>query len=106
MMIVASFMVAGAQILFKLASARRGPDQIIFFDPLFWLGIGAYFAALVFSLRGFQLGHLSLAAPFLGLAYVWTTLVGVTAYHDPVTWLHLSGLILVLVGAWLLAGDA
>nr|VFJ70036.1 MAG: EamA-like transporter family protein [Candidatus Kentron sp. FW] len=108
MMILASLMVASAQILFKLASTQTSQHIGIhvFLSWQVWMGVVAYFMAFLFSLRGFQLGSISVTAPFFGLAYVWTTLVGYIFFDDHLNAPHILGLGLVIGGAYLLAGES
>jgi multidrug transporter EmrE-like cation transporter len=56
---------------------------------------GVFTVLFVYALRN---GELSILYPLIALSYVWVTITGVVAFHEPMNALKVSGLAVIVAG--------
>jgi len=103
--------MAGGQILFKAAALRYVPDAApvdralsLIFNGYFFAAIVLYFALTLLWVWLLTFTPLSLAYPFVALAFAITPLFGGWLFGEPITLRLLLAIALILSGLVLIAG--
>ena len=75
--------------------------------PLIWLGIAAFVAAVLLWLLVLSTQHLSVAYPLqLSLVLIFSTVVSVFVFSEPLTSIRFGGLVFLFVGILMLRHGA
>jgi drug/metabolite transporter (DMT)-like permease len=99
-----TLLVAISQYLIKLGANHLSHAGLlstvvgIFIIPPLFAGYclyGVFTVLFVYALRN---GELSVLYPLIALSYVWVTITGVVAFHEPMNTLKLSGLAVIVAG--------
>jgi drug/metabolite transporter (DMT)-like permease len=99
-----TLLVAISQYLIKLGANRLSHAGVmstvigIFTIPPLFAGYclyGVFTVLFVYALRN---GELSILYPLIALSYVWVTITGVMAFHEPMNALKISGLAVIVAG--------
>lgn len=96
--IVAAFLSAFGQYLYKLGSARLGLEPIYKNYHIF-IGIGFYTLVMVLFLASFKMGgRLSVTYPIFASTFMWGTIIGIYADKEPWSMGQAFGIFLILLG--------
>ena len=98
--LVASLLGAGGQFLFKLAASRGGSAPLGFLlTPWAAIGTVCYIAVMMLFSFAFQRGGtVSLLYPIYATTFIWAALIAWPIYGQPVRWIHVIGMVLLLAG--------
>lgn len=105
--LLAALTVAGlaiGQILFKLAASGAGPGPTvagITVSGHLIVGLAIYIVATGLWLALLRTAPLSLAYPFLALAYVVVPLLAAWWLDEALRWQTLAGAVVIVFGVWL-----
>jgi drug/metabolite transporter (DMT)-like permease len=97
-------LLAVGQLLFKIAASRQPNPQVVELfgsllkDPVFYLALGIYGFATLTWLYVLSTVKLSLAYPFLALAFLLTPIGARFFLGEPLGTRYFVGLILLLAG--------
>lgn len=98
----AAFLAAVGQVLFKIGATGR--EQLsAFINPWIIAGLAAYALGTVLWIYSLSKGALTLVYPFTVLAFVLVYAFGVLILHEPTTVKANAGVVLVLLGLFLIS---
>lgn len=88
-------------MFFKKASAAKLGLNRHFLTPL---GVGAFFylVSAVLNIGVLKFLPYTVAFPLTSLTYLWTLSIAYFYLKEPLTYRKISGVILILIGGWLL----
>lgn len=99
LMVAAAFSTATGQLFWKLAAGGG------LFDWHLWVGFVFYGMGAVLMTVAFRFGRLSVLHPLMTIGYVIALVYGVTFLDEPISTSLVIGILLILVGVWLIGGD-
>lgn len=117
LIISAVTMSAVGQIALKIAVERAGLKEAIAAGPIsavgaaigsptLWIAVSIYLGSLVLWLWALSEADLSIAYPFVSLAFVLTMLFAAAVLREAITPLKLTGTMLIVFGCVLVARSA
>jgi multidrug transporter EmrE-like cation transporter len=103
--LVASFLGAGGQFLFKLAANRGGTRPFGFLlTPWALAGLASYFAVMMLFSHAFQRGGtVPLLYPVYATTFIWAACLAWSFYGQPIRPIHLLGMVLLIAGIVLMS---
>lgn len=100
LVILCTICTAIAQVFYKLG-AQRLPELLTNWPIL--AGVGLFGIGAIFLIKGLQGGDLSLLYPILATGYIFVTILGITIFNEPFTYLKILGVISIILGITLLS---
>jgi len=101
--IIAAFVSAFGQYLYKIGSAKLGVEPIYKNYHIF-SGILLFTAVMVLFLAAFKMGgRLSVTYPIYASTFLWGTLIGVYFDKEPWSYGQAAGVFFILIGIGLVA---
>lgn len=105
-MIVCTIFTAIGQLLYKSAAMNLTFNFVtLLTNWALYLGGISYFIGLIFMLKSYKYGELSLLYPFLSASYFWVVLFAPLLFPDEFfSWNKILGVIIIIVGMLFLGG--
>jgi uncharacterized membrane protein len=97
LILIASLSTAFGQLLWKLS---EGHINLYLIGGFF-----LYFLGAVLMILAFQFGSLSVLHPLLSMGYVFALFIGISFLGEALSYQHILGTILIIIGAVLLGGS-
>src|SRR5438552_8774275 len=98
--LLASFLGAAGQFLFKLA-ANRGSSRPLGFlgTPWAFAGLACYIAVMLLFTYAFRRGGtVTVLYPIYASTFVWAAVMAWVLYGQPIRAIHVVGMVLLIVG--------
>lgn len=103
LVVLVTFLTAGAQILLKLASAELElTAQGVLLNGYLWAGGILYVISAVLLLLSFRKGELSTLYPILALSYVWVIALSSIIFGEALRWNIITGAAVIIIGVSML----
>ncbi|MCC7146962.1 MAG: hypothetical protein IT443_11005 [Phycisphaeraceae bacterium] len=101
---LAALIGAVGQFLYKSGAERAGSTVGGYLlNGRLWLGVLCYILVMVFFVTAFRIGGaLTVLYPIYASTFIWAALIAWWAYGTPVRPVHVVGMILLVLGMWLL----
>ncbi|MBO1582031.1 DMT family transporter [Bacillus sp. XF8] len=97
LILIASFSTAVGQLLWKLSNGH--------INLYFLIGFFMYFVGAALMIVAFRFGSLSVLHPLLSMGYVFALFLGTFFLGESLTYQHILGTILIVIGAVLIGGS-
>jgi multidrug transporter EmrE-like cation transporter len=106
-MIATTFLTAGAQLMLKLGAGKLSftPEGILLNVPLIAGCIMYGISAILFVIVLKKL-QLSKAYPIISLAFIWVTVLSAVFLNEPMTFINIIGIPLIMIGVSLIGRGA
>jgi multidrug transporter EmrE-like cation transporter len=102
--LAAAFLGALGQYLYKAgAESAVGGVTSYLFNLRLWGGIVCYVAVMVLFVAAFKFGGaLSVLYPVYASTFIWSALIARFALHEPIRFVNVAGMFVLVVGMWLM----
>jgi hypothetical protein len=102
--LAAAFLGALGQYLYKAgAESAVGGLTSYLLNVRLWGGIVCYVAVMVLFVAAFRFGGaLSVLYPLYASTFIWAALIARFALHEPIRIVNVAGMLVLVVGMWLM----
>ncbi len=102
--LVASVLGAGGQYLFKAGTDRMSGGPMSFlYSPWVWVGMLCYIAVMFFFTYAFKKGGtVTVLYPIYASTFIWSAVMGWMINQQPIRAVHVLGMLLLIVGMYLM----
>ncbi len=103
-MLVASVFGAVGQYLYKTGASHSvaGPFTILL-SPWILAGMGCYITVMILFTQAFKAGgQVTVLYPIYATTFIWAAIIGQATYNQPIRLVHIAGMILLIVGIYLM----
>ena len=109
LVLVCTFLGAGAQVLIKMGATSLGPNPSlaqtalgILTNPLLFSGYALYGLFTMMMVVALRYGELSLLYPVIALTYVWVSILSVVVFHETMNAFKIAGILTIMSGVGIL----
>jgi len=103
LMIAIAFIVAFAQIYFKLASAPY--ISLIYFIITFLIGVMLYFSSFFLQVIAYHYGELSLLYPISSLSNIIYMIIAYLFFGEALTFWKIFGVLNIMIGVFMISSE-
>lgn len=104
LIVISTLLIASAQFFLKKGTGLVSENIISYLNLWIILGVSFYALATVFFVLSLKLGSLSSTYPFLGLSYVWVSLISYFVFKETLTAFDIAGTASIIIGVSILGG--
>ena len=104
LILVSTLFISTAQFFLKKGTGIISSGFMDYINLWIILGVFFYALATVFFVISLKLGNLSTTYPFLGLSYIWVSLISYFVFKETLSSLDIVGTASIIIGVAILGG--